>query len=47
MAEISLLVIHVMPTLDVRGFLREEPWNGDKRSGEETENREDVRIDLN
>ena len=35
-------------TLDARGFLREEPWNRDKRarSGEERENREDVRKPL-
>ena len=33
-------------TLDARGFLRDEPWNGNKRSGEERENREDVRKPL-
>ena len=33
-------------TLGTRGFLKEEPRKGDKRSGEERENREDVRRPL-
>ena len=48
MADFTLSNNHILCTLGARGFLREEPRSAisEARSGEERENREDVRKPL-